>query len=168
MPTIYVDPATTDESRRHGLYAGDLYVMSPTSGSAELCALARELSEQAFAPHDPQVAQETMLVEDYVAILAELKPGFIHHPKADYDYDEWNPTGRKQAREIVKNETRRQPRPEEPLDFSSEIRIVDAASTDTTLRDFGVRVTPSPSPKTLSRSTNVRVAAALGQAARVE
>jgi Phytanoyl-CoA dioxygenase (PhyH) len=212
MPTIYVDPVTTDEARRRGLYAGSLYALSPNSGSAELCALARELSEQAFAPHDPQVAQESMRVEDYVATLATLKPGFIHHPKAkalisqllselgcdlektyfdvprlrtmahgeylkaglalqfhphrdtwfsapqqqinwwlpvyeierensmafhpryfdtpvrnssaDYDYDEWNRTGRKQASQIVNAETRKQPRPEEPLDVTSEIRVI--------------------------------------------
>ena len=212
MPTIYVDPVTTDEARRHGLYAGELYALSPTSGSVGLCALARELSEQAFAPNDPQVAQESMRVEDYVATLSALKPRFIHHPEAksfigqllselgcdlektyfdvprlrtmahgeylkaglalqfhahrdtwfsapqqqinwwlpvyeiegensmafhpryfeipvrnssaDYDYEEWNQNGRTQASQIVKTETRKQPRPEQPLDVSSEIRVV--------------------------------------------
>lgn len=212
MPTLYVDRVTADETRRRGLYCGDLYTFSPTSGSAGLCALARELSEEAFSPHDPQLAQETMPVEEYVEILGALKPGFIHHPtakslistllselgcdlektyfdvprlrtmahgeylkaglalqfhphrdtwfsaphqqinwwlpvyeveadncmafhpryfdspirnsSADYDYEEWNRTGRMQASQIVKTETRRQPRPEEPLDLSSEIRVV--------------------------------------------
>jgi hypothetical protein len=50
--------------------------------AAELCDLARELSEAAFAPHDPTVAQESLAAERYVEILAELKPKFIHHPRA--------------------------------------------------------------------------------------
>jgi hypothetical protein len=82
MPTTYVDADTSDEARRHGLYAGDLYVSSPTGSSAKLCELARELSEEAFAPHDPEIAQKSMAPEKYVAILGELKPAFIHHPRA--------------------------------------------------------------------------------------
>ena len=212
MSTIYVDAVTTDGSRRRELYDGDLHVVSANAGSNELCGLARELSQDAFAPLDPQVAQESMPVEEYAAVLADLKPAFIHHAKAkeaihqmlselgcdtertyfdvprlrtmahgeylkaglalqfhahrdtwfsapqqqinwwlpvypieaensmafhpryfdtavlnssaDYDYDEWNRTGRKQAAKILKEETRRQPRPEEPLDLSSELRVV--------------------------------------------
>ena len=216
MPSLYIDRQIPDDSRRHGLYSGDLYTYSGNFGSENLCALARELSEHAFAPHDPEIAQESMPVEEYVAVLGKLKPGFIHHPKAkafipemlsalgcdldktyfdvprlrtmahgeylkaglalqfhahrdtwfsapqqqinwwlpvyeiegansmafhpryfdtpvrnssaDYDYDEWNRTGRKLAGQIVKTETRQQPRPEEPLDLSSEIRVVTPAS----------------------------------------
>ena len=212
MPTIYIDRATTDESRRRALYAGDLQVTSPTSGSLALSALARELSEHAFAPHQPRIAHRFLPVEDYVTILAQLKPLFIHHPEAKelirrtlsevgcdlettyfdvprlrtmvcgeylkaglalqfhphrdtwfsapfqqlnwwlpvyeieadnamafhpryygtavrnssagYNYQEWVRTGREQAPGIVKEETRSQPRPEEPLDLSSEIRVV--------------------------------------------
>ena len=212
MPTIYVDAAISDETRRRGLYAGDLYLSSPTNNSAALCELAQEISERAFAPHDPQIAQESMPAEDYVAILADLKPTFIHHPRAkeliaglltdvgcdvektyfdvprlrtmahgeylnaglayqfhahrdtwfsapfqqinwwlpvyaieagnsmafhpryfseavanssaDYDYAEWNRTGRKQAGAIVKKETRNQPRPTEPLEIEPDVRVV--------------------------------------------
>jgi hypothetical protein len=216
MPTIYVDREISDDSRRRSLFAGDIYTHSSNSGSAGLCALARELSEKAFAPHHPEVAQESMPVEDYVAVLAELKPMFIHHPdakvliremlsalgcdaektyfdvprlrtmahgeylkaglalqfhahrdtwfsapqqqlnwwlpvyaiqsensmafypryfdtpvrnsSADYDYGEWSRTGRKQAGQILKTETRKQPHAEEPLDTSSEFRVVTPAS----------------------------------------
>ena len=48
----------------------------------------------------------------------------VLNSSSDYDYDEWNRTGRKQAAQILKEETRRQPRPEEPLDLSSEARVV--------------------------------------------
>jgi hypothetical protein len=82
MPTIYLDAAHSDEARRHRLYGGDLYAFSPTSSATKLAELAQELSEAAFAPFDPQVAQESMPAERYVEILAELKPKFIHHPRA--------------------------------------------------------------------------------------
>jgi hypothetical protein len=82
MPTIYQDPALSDEQRRHRLYSGDLVTYSAGKSRTKLCELARELSESAFAPHDPTVAQESMSPEAYVQILAELKPTFIHHPRA--------------------------------------------------------------------------------------
>jgi hypothetical protein len=82
MGAIYVDSQLPDDERRERLYAGDLFVHSPTKSSAELCALARSLSEEAFAPHDPPVAQESMPAEEYAGILANLKPSFIHHPRA--------------------------------------------------------------------------------------
>ncbi|HEY3946394.1 MAG TPA: hypothetical protein VGL78_14290 [Solirubrobacteraceae bacterium] len=212
MSTIYVDRVFADHHRRRSLYSGDLHALSPSQGAAGLCSLARELSEEAFAPLDPRIAQEHTSVEDYVGILKELKPRFIHHhaakeligrmlsevgcdldktyfdvprlrtmahgdylraglalqfhphrdtwfsaphqqlnwwlpvydiesensmafhpryfdmpvrnSSADYDYEEWNRTGRKQASQIVNKETREQPRPLEPLDVSSEIRVV--------------------------------------------
>ena len=82
MPTLYLDSAHDDEARRHRLYGGDLFGFSPGESATKLAELAQELSEAAFAPHDPQVAQESMPAEQYVEILAELKPGFIHHPHA--------------------------------------------------------------------------------------
>jgi hypothetical protein len=82
MPTIYIDSGVNDEQRRHGLYSGDLFAFSASKSATELAGLARELSEAAFAPHDPQVAQESLPAEKYVEVLAELKPTFIHHPRA--------------------------------------------------------------------------------------
>jgi hypothetical protein len=82
MPTIYLDPAVNDEKRRLQLYSGDLFAFSAGESATKLAELARELSETAFAPHDPQVAQESMPAERYVEILAALKPKFIHHPRA--------------------------------------------------------------------------------------
>jgi hypothetical protein len=82
MPTIYLDSAVNDEKRRLQLYGGDLFAFSAGESATKLAGLARELSEEAFAPHDPQVAQESTPAEKYVEILAELKPKFIHHPRA--------------------------------------------------------------------------------------
>jgi len=82
MNTVYVDPSFDDEQRRAELYAGQLIVYSPRHASLALCALARGLVVEAFAPYDPRDAQHHMKVEDFNAILARIKPQFIHHPKA--------------------------------------------------------------------------------------
>jgi hypothetical protein len=82
MPTIYLDPALSEDERRRRLYGGDLMAYSPVPASTGLAELARNLSEAAFAPHHPPVAQENMEPARYVEILAELKPTFIHHPQA--------------------------------------------------------------------------------------
>jgi hypothetical protein len=212
LPTIYLDSQISDQERRHRLYRGELFAFSPKVSAAELCELARELSEAAFAPHEPTVAHESVAPERYVEVLAELKPKFIHHPRAkkaiggllselgcdldetyfdvprlrtmapvdylnaglayqfhphrdtwfsaphqqlnwwlpvyeieshnsmafhpqyfdqpvrnssaDYDYEEWSKTGRKQAAKQVKKETRKQPQPEEPLDLDPDVRVV--------------------------------------------
>jgi hypothetical protein len=212
MPTLYLDSAHSDEARRHRLYGGDLFGFSPGQSSSGLAELARDLSNEAFAPHDPEVAQESIPAERYVEILAELKPRFIHHPRAkeliagmlselgcdidrtyfdvprlrtmahgeylkaglayqfhahrdtwfsapqqqlnwwlpvyaieaensmafhpqyfdtpirnssaDYDYEQWNKTGRQQAATQVKKETRKQPQAQEPLELESDVRVV--------------------------------------------
>jgi hypothetical protein len=82
MNTIYFDSAADDLTRRHELYQGQLFVYSPSTGSAALCAFAREMVQEAFGSLDPLKAQYNMPVEKYVEILAQLKPKFIHHPKS--------------------------------------------------------------------------------------
>jgi len=82
MNTLYFDSTVNDEVRRERLYNGQLFVYSPSPSARALCELGRELAEAAFAPLDPRDAQHSMSVEQYAAILAELKPKFIHHPKA--------------------------------------------------------------------------------------
>jgi hypothetical protein len=80
MGTVFVDAKVSDEERRQQLYQGGLFFYSLTQSSLELCAFARELAAQAFAPHDPREAQYALAVERYVEILSVLKPTFIHHP----------------------------------------------------------------------------------------
>ena len=48
----------------------------------------------------------------------------LKNSSADYDYDEWNRTGRQQAATQVKAETRKQPSPEEPVELDPQIRVV--------------------------------------------
>lgn len=212
MSAVYVDAKLSDDERRSRLYSGELFVHSASKCSAGLCEFARALSEEAFAPHEPAIAQESMPAEKYVEILADLKPRFINHPECKkliggllaehgcdvdktyfdvprlrtmahgeylkaglalqfhphrdtwfsapyaqlnwwlpvyaiesdnsmafhlryfdeaiknssggYDYAEWNRTGRQQAAKQVKEETRKQPTPEEPIELEPQVRIV--------------------------------------------
>jgi hypothetical protein len=82
MNTIYFDSKLDDKTRRRQLYSGQIFVYSPTPSSASLCAFAREIIQEAFGSVDPLTAQYSMPVEKYVAILAALKPKFIHHPRS--------------------------------------------------------------------------------------
>jgi hypothetical protein len=81
MTTVYSNSAVDDDVRRGLLYGGDLFVYSATPSSLALVRLARDLIEEAFGGRDPETAQFDMAVEDYAALLAELKPRFIHHPE---------------------------------------------------------------------------------------
>jgi hypothetical protein len=80
--TIYYDSPSSDEIRREQLYNGQIFVFSPCPSGIALCEFAREMVEGAFTPLDPREAQHKLPVEKYVAILAKLKPAFIHHPKS--------------------------------------------------------------------------------------
>jgi hypothetical protein len=212
MNSIFFDSHASDEARRQLLYDGQLFVFSPRPSAAALCAFARELLAEAFAPLDPREAQHTMPVEQFVAILAELKPRFIHHPRSkellqgllaemgcdmnktyfdvprlrsmahgdyltagiayafhphrdtwfsaphsqlnwwlpvydvqpenvmafhprywnqpvrngssEYNYAEWNKESRKSAAQHIKTDTRKQPRPEEPIELDPQVSVV--------------------------------------------
>jgi hypothetical protein len=82
MHAIYVDSPASDDIRRERLYDGDLFVYSPRPATSALCEFGRQMAEEAFAPHDPETAQDEMEVEDYAALLADLKPRFIHDPES--------------------------------------------------------------------------------------
>jgi hypothetical protein len=210
--SIFLDAAVSDAARRDRLYAGQLFVYSATPSAVALCSFARELIADAFAPLDPETAQFQMPVEAYAALLAKLKPQFIHHPvckthiqgilrdlgcdltktyfdvprlrtatsddyltagiayafhlhrdtwysaplcqlnwwlpiydiapenamafhprywsqpvrngSSDYNYDAWNREGRQTAAQQIKTDTRKQPRPEEPVDPDPQIRLI--------------------------------------------
>jgi hypothetical protein len=81
MTNVFVDPSLSDAERRARLFAGDLFVYSPTPSSEALCAFAREMAEEAFAPYYPPDAQHHLDNARYVEILAALKPAFINHPR---------------------------------------------------------------------------------------
>jgi len=82
MTTVRFGARLRDDDRRRALYAGDIFVYAATEATAKLCDFARGLLEEAFAPHDPRGIHDVLPVEACVAILAELKPRFIHHPRS--------------------------------------------------------------------------------------
>ena len=81
MHTVYFDSTASDDTRRKRLYEGQIFVFSPKPSTIALINHAREMIEAAFKGLDPKTAQFEMSVEEYVAIVAPLKPQFIHHPK---------------------------------------------------------------------------------------
>jgi hypothetical protein len=80
MNTVYFDAAASDDERRGEIYEGQLFVYSATPGSLALVEHARRMIRDAFGALDPEMAQYQMPAEEYAAILADLKPKFIHHP----------------------------------------------------------------------------------------
>jgi len=81
MSNIYFDAPCSDQDRRGALYRGDIFVYSPSDATKKLCRLAAGLINQAFAPHDPRTIDRHLSMEQCAAILAKLKPAFIHHPE---------------------------------------------------------------------------------------
>ncbi len=82
MTTVLFNPDISDEERRTRLYGGQVLVYSASPESLALIEHARTLIAEAFGAADPQTAQHDMSVEDFAALLAELKPKFIHHPES--------------------------------------------------------------------------------------
>lgn len=75
------NPRYSDAERRRRAFNGQIFTFSPTPASLEFAAFARDMIEDAFGGRDPRYVQYEMPVEDYVAIVAPLKPRFIHHPR---------------------------------------------------------------------------------------
>jgi hypothetical protein len=82
MTVVYFDSPMSDDERREKLFAGDLFVYSPTPAMLALAEFARQMSEEAFAPYYPPDAQHYLTGPDYVDILAKLKPTFINHARS--------------------------------------------------------------------------------------
>lgn len=80
MTAVYIDADMPDDERRARLYAGDIFIFTPTPATKALVALGREMLEAAFAPLDPREIHKHKSAEAVAAILSELKPAFIHHP----------------------------------------------------------------------------------------
>jgi len=82
MTTVFVDAGFGDSARRAQLFAGDLLIFSSRRSVLALVDHARSMIEEAFEGRDPETAQPEMDVQDYAALLADLKPRFIHHPRS--------------------------------------------------------------------------------------
>ncbi|MEU3167771.1 hypothetical protein [Streptosporangium sp. NPDC006930] len=81
MTTVFSNSLVDDDTRRELLYQGQVFVYSATPASTLLALFARELIAEAFGERDPETAQFDMPVEEFAALLARLKPRFIHHPR---------------------------------------------------------------------------------------
>ena len=81
MSIVHYDSRCTDDERRAALYRGDIFVYSPLPAAQRLAELARAMVEEAFAPHDPRRIDKALSMEECAAVLAKLKPAFIHHPE---------------------------------------------------------------------------------------
>ncbi|GAA4561701.1 hypothetical protein [Planotetraspora kaengkrachanensis] len=81
MTTVHSNSGVDEETRRSLLYKGDVFVYPASASSTELIGFARELIEEAFGGRDPETAQFEMPVEEFAALLSQLKPRFIHHPQ---------------------------------------------------------------------------------------
>lgn len=215
MHTVFSNPSMDDATRRRYLYSGQVIAYSATPGPVAFTEHARQMIAEAFGDRDPQTAQFDMSVEEFAAVLADLKPRFIHHPKSKdlirdvlaefgcdleqtyfdvprlrtstsddyltsgisyafhphrdtwysapfsqinwwmpifpvvpenvmafhprywsqpvrnssrrYDYYEWNRTSRQTAAQHIKNDTRDQPKPEEPVELEPQVRVVPEA-----------------------------------------
>jgi hypothetical protein len=77
--SVYYDSPMSDEERRGRLYAGDIFVFSPTPASHELAYLGRAILAQAFAPNDPREIQRHLTPEETAAILTPAKAE-VHPP----------------------------------------------------------------------------------------
>jgi hypothetical protein len=78
--TVFSNSTMDDEARRQNLYNGQIFVFSARPSSIALIEHARDLITEAFGSLDPETAQYKMPVEEFAAVLTELKPKFIHHP----------------------------------------------------------------------------------------
>ena len=212
MHTVYLDSSASESVRRSRIFEGQIFLFSPRASIRALGEHARSMIEEAFPGKDPRYVQFEMPVEDYVAVVAPLKPRFIHndetkrlirelladlgcdlettyqdvprlrmvtsdayltagvgyahhlhrdawysaplaqlnwwlpiydietecsmafHPRywsegvpngsADFNYYQWNATGRKDAANQIKSDTRKQPKPPGDLDPDPQVRFV--------------------------------------------
>jgi hypothetical protein len=79
---ISTDPGSSDAARRERLYDGEVFAIPPSPAVAALAEFAWEMVCETFGDLDPITAHKELSVEEYVALLAQLKPGFTHHPRS--------------------------------------------------------------------------------------
>jgi hypothetical protein len=82
VTTVLFNPNISDDERRTRLYSGQVLVYAALPESLALVEHARHLIAEAFGSDNPQTAQFDMPVEDFAALLARMKPKFIHHPES--------------------------------------------------------------------------------------
>jgi hypothetical protein len=80
MVGIYVNHDLPDVKRRSLVFDGDLLLYTRTTESAGLADHAIKLISEAFAPFEPQQAQFSLSVEDFIMRVGPLKTRFTNDP----------------------------------------------------------------------------------------
>lgn len=81
MLSVHFDADISDKERRERLYAGDIFIYSPSPGTRELIELAARMLKESFGAFDPRTIHRDKSPEEVADLLAVLKPAFIHHPE---------------------------------------------------------------------------------------
>jgi hypothetical protein len=77
--SLLTNVTLSDQEFRNRLYSGDLITYSPRPAMKRFGQHARNMIEEVFGDLDPRLVQFSMPVEEYVKVVADLKPKFIHH-----------------------------------------------------------------------------------------
>jgi Phytanoyl-CoA dioxygenase (PhyH) len=78
VQSIVLNPKYDDQSRRRALFSGEIILYSAIGASELLCRHAKQMALDAFAPRDPEHAQEDMTVDEFVSIVGPLKGRFTN------------------------------------------------------------------------------------------
>jgi hypothetical protein len=103
--------STSDEYLRTGI----AYAFHPhrdTWYSAPMCQI------NWWMPIYPIVAENAMAFHPYYWNHA------VRNGSAAYNYAEWNRTSRQNAAQFLKEDTRKQPKPEEPIELDPQVRVI--------------------------------------------
>ncbi|WAC56759.1 hypothetical protein [Gordonia sp. SL306] len=80
MPFVVSTEANlSDHVRRQRVYDGTVFCLSPRASIRAMADFALDMVSRAFDGRDPMTAHRDLAVEEYVGILAALKPAFTHH-----------------------------------------------------------------------------------------
>lgn len=79
MVGIIVNHPLSDMERRTSLFAGDYLINGASPATIALVEHARDMIRDAFAPDDPETAQDRMEVTAFIAKVGPLKSNFTNH-----------------------------------------------------------------------------------------
>jgi len=77
-----------------------------------------------FAQQNWWIPIYPVVPENVVAFHPRYFDAPVKNGSADYDYEEWNQTGRKEAASQIGTDTRKQPKPEEDVELDPQIRPI--------------------------------------------
>ena len=81
MTSLFFDSPMEDQLRRLRLFEGHLFLYGANDSTKELVQFARETIQESFPGLDPQKAQSSMEVREFVDIVAPLKTKFTNHER---------------------------------------------------------------------------------------